>query len=87
MSEAVRPATWEAADLAYLEHHFTCPTCCAAGASHGAHPRCPAGQALWDAYQAAGLPPHFRWLRSPLPRAPATPAPPPSGAFSFGASP
>lgn len=83
MTAADQPADWNAADRAYLEHHFTCPTCCAAGASQAAHPRCPAGQALWEVYQSAGMPLHFRWLQSPQRHAPPPQAPPPSGASSL----
>ncbi|MET3512790.1 hypothetical protein ABIC63_000555 [Pseudacidovorax sp. 1753] len=63
MNDAARPPTWDAADSAYQRHHFTCATCCAAGASQGADARCPAGQTLWGAYQSAGMPPHFLWIR------------------------
>ncbi|WP_146033761.1 hypothetical protein [Alicycliphilus denitrificans] len=44
-----------AEDRAYLSHHFNCPTCCAAGRTQGRIARCPDGQALWDAYEAAVL--------------------------------
>lgn len=54
---------WNAADSAYLRHHFSCPTCCAAGMAAGDRARCTNGQALWDAYQLAGLPPHFKWIK------------------------
>ena len=50
-----------AEDRAYLNHHFSCPLCCAAGISGGKQARCTDGQALWDAYnQAAGPPPEPR---------------------------
>ena len=42
---------WRQADADYLRHHFTCPTCCAAG--HWRGDRCTAGAALWATYQAA----------------------------------
>ncbi len=42
---------WRQADAAYLRHHFTCPSCCAAGQGRG--DRCPAGADLWAAYEAA----------------------------------
>lgn len=42
-------------DQVYLSHHFTCPTCCAAGRTSGLQLRCPQGLALWDAYEAAVL--------------------------------
>jgi hypothetical protein len=52
---------WDAADQAYLAHHFACPTCIAAGITR-TQPRCTEGQALWNTYQQAGTPPHFTWL-------------------------
>ena len=48
---------WEAADKAYIAHHFHCPTCCAAGLSGGKQERCPEGLRLWGVYEKAGLPP------------------------------
>lgn len=42
-----------AGDRDYLSHHFNCPTCCAAGRSHGQQPRCQDGLALWEAYKDA----------------------------------
>ncbi len=42
---------WRQADAEYLRHHFTCPSCCAAGQGRG--DRCPAGADLWATYEAA----------------------------------
>lgn len=42
---------WRQADADYLRHHFTCPSCCAAG--HGRGQRCATGAALWATYGAA----------------------------------
>lgn len=42
---------WRQADAAYLRHHFTCPSCCAAGQGRG--DRCTAGADLWASYEAA----------------------------------
>lgn len=42
---------WRQADGAYLTHHFTCPSCCAAG--HGRGDRCTTGAELWATYEAA----------------------------------
>ena len=44
------PADWMALATAYYAHHFTCPTCTAAG--RGAHygRRCAVGTALWRPY-------------------------------------
>lgn len=51
-AQAPAPAhDWRQADAAYLRHHFTCPTCCAAG--HGRGDRCTAGADLWASYEAA----------------------------------
>ena len=50
-------------DKAYLLHHFSCPTCRAAGGNPNNLQRCPTGTELWATYQAAGMPPHFTWLR------------------------
>lgn len=54
---------WYAADKAYQLHHAGCATCRAAGASLHSAPRCPAGAELWATYQAAGMPPHFTWIK------------------------
>lgn len=46
------PATdWRPLAQAYHRHHFTCPTCCAAGKGYGL--RCGTGTTLWAAYSAA----------------------------------
>ena len=45
------PPDWRQADAAYLRHHFTCPSCCAAG--HGRGDRCTTGADLWASYEAA----------------------------------
>ena len=51
-AQASAPAPdWRQADAAYLRHHFTCKTCCAAG--HGRGDRCSTGAELWGTYQAA----------------------------------
>lgn len=42
------PPDWTALDKAYQAHHFTCPTCIAAGKGYGL--RCGTGAALWVAY-------------------------------------
>lgn len=55
-------SAWEQADKAYQAHHTKCPLCISAGISRSSQTRCPAGQALWDTYNAAGDPPHFTWL-------------------------
>lgn len=60
------PPDWDAADEAYRRHHFSCPTCCAAGVSTSAS-RCPEGLALWKAYESAGTPPHFLWIKPHAP--------------------
>lgn len=58
------PPAWYAADRAYQLHHASCATCRAAGANpNNALQRCPAGAELWAAYQAAGDPPHFTWIK------------------------
>lgn len=57
--------SWEAADKAYLTHHFACPQCCAAGVLPGRQERCHAGQTLWTQYLNAGTPPHFTWINQP----------------------
>lgn len=54
---------WHAADRAYQRHHSVCGHCRAAGMAPGQRERCAEGQALWAAYQEAGDPPHFKWLR------------------------
>ena len=53
---------WQAADKAYQAHHTNCLLCISAGISRSSQTRCPAGQALWDTYNSAGMPPHFTWL-------------------------
>ena len=53
---------WSAADKAYQLHHSGCTHCIAAGANPNILQRCAEGQALWDAYNQAGDPPHFTWL-------------------------
>ena len=47
------PTDWHALDAAYLAHHFSCPTCIAAGRGKQYGQRCGAGMALWRAYSAA----------------------------------
>ena len=42
------PATWHELSAAYHGHHFTCPTCIAAGQGYGL--RCGAGASLWRRY-------------------------------------
>lgn len=62
---------WDAADKSYQLHHVSCGTCIGAGASPNTQTRCPEGQALWDAYNAAGMPPHLPkprvWGVKPIP--------------------
>jgi len=58
------PTPWHAADKAYQAHHGACAQCRAAGVNPAGQARCAAGAALWAAYQEAGDPPHFLWLRS-----------------------
>lgn len=58
------PSAWHAADKAYQAHHAACPQCCAAGLNPGGPARCAVGADLWAAYEGAGHPPHFMWLRS-----------------------
>jgi hypothetical protein len=43
--------TWRPLADAYHAHHFSCPTCIAAGKGYGL--RCGAGAALWAAYDQA----------------------------------
>lgn len=57
------PPDWYAADRAYQLHHTGCATCRAAGANHNTLQRCPTGTELWATYQAAGMPPHFTWVK------------------------
>ncbi len=45
---APEPATWRELSAAYHGHHFTCPTCIAAGQGYGL--RCGAGASLWRRY-------------------------------------
>lgn len=40
-------------DAAYIAHHFSCPTCCAAGRSGGKQARCADGLRLWNLYLRA----------------------------------
>jgi len=40
----------EAADRAYLDHHFNCQQCIAAGRGDQYCPRCDVGAPLWLAY-------------------------------------
>lgn len=54
---------WHAADKAYQLHHTSCAICRAAGTNPNTQRRCPLGAELWATYQAAGMPPHFTWLR------------------------
>lgn len=58
------PNPWRTADKAYQAHHGMCPQCRAAGLNPGGTPRCSEGAGLWAAYQEAGDPPHFLFLRS-----------------------
>ena len=44
------PASWSVLDAAYQAHHFSCPTCIAAGRGSRYGLRCGAGMALWRAY-------------------------------------
>lgn len=57
------PPDWHGADKAYQLHHTGCATCRAAGGNPNNLQRCPTGAELWATYQAAGMPPHFTWLR------------------------
>ena len=66
------PPLGQAAHL-YNRHHLGCPACVAAGIRGAPAKRCAEGQALWDAYQRQGTPPHFLWA-NPTPR-PITQAP------------
>lgn len=51
--EALRPPEpeidWKPMAAAYHRHHFSCPTCCAAGRGVGL--RCGTGTSLWAVYQ------------------------------------
>lgn len=51
-AEAAVPelASWSVLDAAYQAHHFSCPTCIAAGRGSRYGLRCGAGMALWRAY-------------------------------------
>ena len=40
-------------DKAYLNHHFACHQCCAAGLSGGKQARCTEGLQLWNLYLRA----------------------------------
>lgn len=55
-------APWPAARKEYYSHHAACGQCQASRAASPTQQRCPEGQALWDQYNQAGDPPHFRWL-------------------------
>lgn len=44
-------AAWLLRDRVYQEHHFSCPTCIAAGQGRGL--RCGVGAALWANYESA----------------------------------
>ena len=57
------PSAWRTADKAYQAHHATCRQCWAAGLNPGGPARCAVGAGLWAAYQGAGDPPHFLFLR------------------------
>ena len=57
------PPDWYAADRAYQLHHTGCSQCRAAGANPSGLQRCPTGAELWAAYQQAGNPPHFTWIK------------------------
>lgn len=61
MTDAIHP--WTAADRAYQLHHDNCEQCRAAGGKLENPDRCRPGSALWQAYNNAGDPPHFLWLR------------------------
>ena len=50
------PTDWHALDAAYLAHHFSCPTCIAAGRGTRYGLRCGTGAALWCAYAKADQP-------------------------------
>lgn len=50
-------ADWHELDAAYQRHHFTCPTCIAAGRGSRYGQRCGAGTALWSLYSAAAAHP------------------------------
>jgi len=67
VTEDAPPPDWYAVDEAYLRHHLSCLVCAAAGKNPDLQ-RCPQGQELWDAYNQAGEPPHFLWLRRQPPR-------------------
>ena len=54
---------WHTADRAYRLHHASCPQCRAAGANLALQ-RCPKWLTLWDTYQQAGMPPHFKWINT-----------------------
>ena len=51
---------WHTADKDYQAHHMACAQCIAAGANAGRSQRCPTGQALWDTYNQAGMPPFLQ---------------------------
>lgn len=47
------PVGWHELDAAYMEHHFNCKTCIAAGRGSRYGMRCGAGAALWHRYSHA----------------------------------
>jgi len=51
-----RPTDWHALDAAYQAHHFSCPTCIAAGRGVRYGLRCGTGAALWRAYSESEPP-------------------------------
>ena len=50
--EQVDPNAWRLPASTYNTHHFTCPTCIAAGRGTRYGLRCGTGMALWTAYQS-----------------------------------
>ena len=44
------PNAWHEVDTAYLQHHFNCNTCQAAGRGSQYGPRCVVGASLWATY-------------------------------------
>lgn len=56
--QAADPNAWRELAAAYYAHHFSCPTCIAAGRGPEYGMRCAPGLLLWDAYDqqpATGL--------------------------------
>lgn len=47
------PNAWRELAKAYHAHHFTCPTCIAAGRGAAYGLRCGVGSALWNRYQSS----------------------------------